>query len=84
MCVGVGVDVHAVFIWVGVRACCIHLRAGSRITIKQSHMHAIQQTHAIEAVTRHVEAKMLLSRRSESDCILYPFSTFKVDHSFKF
>ena len=43
------------------------LRVGSRITITQSHTHAMQQTHKHKAVTGHVEAKKLLSRRRQSE-----------------
>ena len=38
----------------------------------QSHTHAMQQTHMHKAVTRHVEAKKLLSRRRQSN---YSFLT---------
>ena len=44
-----------------------YVRVGLRITITQSHMHAMQQTHTHKAVTRRVEAKKLLSRRRQSE-----------------
>ena len=43
-----------------------YLRVGLGIIITQSHTHTMQQTRTHKAVTRCVEAKMLLSRRRQS------------------
>ena len=52
----------------GLRVRMLHyLRVGLRITITQSHVHTMQQTHTHKAVTGRVEAKMLLSRRRQSE-----------------
>ena len=42
-----------------------YLRVGLRITITQSHTHTMQQTCTHKTVTRHAEAKKLLSRRRQ-------------------
>ena len=44
-----------------------YFRVGSRITITQSHMHTMQQTHTHKVVTGCVEAKQLLSRQRQSE-----------------
>ena len=58
-----------------------YLHVGLRITITQSHMHAMQQTHMHKAVTRHVEAKKLLSRRRQSE---YSSISLPTMHFFSF
>ena len=64
-----------------------YLRVGLRITITQSHTHTMQQTRTPKAVTQHVEAKKLLSRRNQSEYsydTLYDEYVWQIEKEFNF